>query len=43
MVFLIHEFYIYTRFGEMVQIYVLIQETDGNDVLMIFRYETQRG
>ena len=26
----------YTRFSEMVQIYVLIHETDGNDVFMIF-------
>ena len=26
----------YTKFSEMVQIYVLVQETDGNDVFMIF-------
>ena len=26
----------YTTFGEMVQIYVLIQEIDGNDVFMPF-------
>ena len=33
----------YTRFSEMVQIYVLIQETDGNDVLMIFMiWKTKR-
>ena len=36
MVFLSHEFYSYTRFSEMVQIYVLIQEIDGNDVFMTF-------
>lgn len=38
MVFLWHEFYMHTRFSEMhlVQIYVLMQEVEGNDVFMMW-------